>query len=46
MGNGTGRPIYIIREEEIECSHRCREPDRYSNVNLKYFRIYRRQYNN
>jgi hypothetical protein len=46
MGDGAGRPIYIIREEKIERSHRYRESDRYSNVNLKYLRIYERQYNN
>jgi hypothetical protein len=46
MKNGTRRPIYIIREKEIERSRRCREPDRYSDVNLKHLRIYKRQYNN
>jgi hypothetical protein len=34
MGDGTGRPIYVIREEKIEYFRRCREPDRYSGVNL------------
>jgi hypothetical protein len=41
IGNGT-RPIYIIRERKIECSRHYREPDRYSDVNLKYLRIYKR----
>jgi hypothetical protein len=43
---GTGRPIYIIREKKIERFRHYREPDRYSGVNLKHLRIYRRQYNN
>jgi hypothetical protein len=42
MGNGAGRPIYIIRKEKIERFRRYRESDRYSNANLKYLRIYRR----
>jgi hypothetical protein len=46
MKDGTGRPIYMIRERKIEYFRRYREPDRYSNVNLKYLRIYERQYNN
>jgi hypothetical protein len=46
MEDGTERFIYIIREKKIERSRRCRKSDRYSGVNLKYFRIYRRQYNN
>jgi hypothetical protein len=46
MEDEAGRPIYIIREGEIEYSHRYREPDRYSGVNLKHLRIYGRQYNN
>jgi hypothetical protein len=44
--NRAGRPIYIIRERKIERFRRCREPDRYSSVNLKHLRIYKRQYNN
>jgi hypothetical protein len=36
------RCIYIIREKEIERSHHYRKPDRYSNANLKYLRIYKR----
>jgi hypothetical protein len=46
IGDGAERPIYIIREREIECFRRCRKPDRYSGVNLKHLRIYKRQYNN
>jgi hypothetical protein len=46
MRDGAERPIYIIREREIEYSRRCREPDRYSGVSLKHLRIYERQYNN
>jgi hypothetical protein len=42
MEDGAGRPIYIIREGKIEYSRRYREPDRYSDVNLKYLRIYKR----
>jgi hypothetical protein len=42
----TGRPIYVIREKKIERFRRYRKPDRYSGVNLKYLRIYGRQYNN
>jgi hypothetical protein len=42
MEDGAGRSIYMIREEEIERSRRCRESDRYSGVSLKYFRIYGR----
>jgi hypothetical protein len=42
MGDEAGRPIYVIREREIKRSRRYRESDRYSNVNLKYLRIYRR----
>jgi hypothetical protein len=44
--DGAGRPIYIIREKKIERSRRYRKSDRYSNANLKYLRIYERQYNN
>jgi hypothetical protein len=39
MEDGTGRFIYVIREEKIECSRRCRESNHYSGVSLKYFRI-------
>jgi hypothetical protein len=46
MENRTGRLIYIIRKKKIERFYRYRESDRYSNVNLKYLRIYGRQYNN
>jgi hypothetical protein len=46
MEDKAGRPIYMIREEKIKRFRRCREPNRYSGVSLKYFRIYRRQYNN
>jgi hypothetical protein len=46
MGDGAGQSIYIIRERKIERFRRYRESDRYSNVNLKYLRIYKRQYNN
>jgi hypothetical protein len=42
MGNGTGRPIYIIREGKIERFRRYRKFNRYSDVNLKYLRIYER----
>jgi hypothetical protein len=42
MEDGTGRPIYIIRKKKIERFRRYRKSDRYSNVNLKYLRIYRR----
>jgi hypothetical protein len=42
MGNGTGRPIYVIREGKIERSRRYRKSDRYSDENQKYFRIYKR----
>jgi hypothetical protein len=42
MGDRTGRLIYIIREREIKRSRRYRKLDRYSGVNLKYLRIYRR----
>jgi hypothetical protein len=42
MGDGAGRPIYMIREGKIEYFRRCRESDRYSGVNLKYLRIYKR----
>jgi hypothetical protein len=42
MEDGMGRPIYIIRKKKIERFRRYRKSDRYSNVNLKYLRIYRR----
>jgi hypothetical protein len=42
MGDGAGRPIYIIRKKKIKHFRRYREPDRYSGVNLKYLRIYGR----
>jgi hypothetical protein len=38
--DGTERSISIIRENETDRFRRCREFDRYSGVNLKYFRIY------
>jgi hypothetical protein len=44
--DGAGWPIYMIRKRKIERFRRYRESDRYSNVSLKYFRIYERQYNN
>jgi hypothetical protein len=44
--DGAGRPIYVIREEKIEYFRRYQESDRYSGANLKYLRIYERQYNN
>jgi hypothetical protein len=44
--NEVGRLIYIIRKGEIERSRRYRKFDRYSSANLKYLRIYGRQYNN
>jgi hypothetical protein len=44
--NEAGRPIYIIRKRKIERSRRYRKPDRYSDINLKHLRIYKRQYNN
>jgi hypothetical protein len=44
--NKAGQSIYIIRKRKINRSPRYREPDRYSNVSLKYLRIYERQYNN
>jgi hypothetical protein len=46
MENKAGRSIYIIREKKKK-NFRCyRKFDRYSGVNLKYLRIYKRQYNN
>jgi hypothetical protein len=42
MRNGTGRPIYMIRERKIERFRRYRESDRYSDANLKHLRIYGR----
>jgi hypothetical protein len=42
IGDRAGRPIYIIRKKKIERFYRCRESDRYSGVNLKYLRIYKR----
>jgi hypothetical protein len=42
MGDKAERPIHIIRERKIEYSRHYRESDRYSNVNLKYLRIYKR----
>jgi hypothetical protein len=46
MEDGAGRPIYVIRERKIEYFRRYQESDRYLSVSLKYFRIYKRQYNN
>jgi hypothetical protein len=42
MKDGAGRPIYMIREEKIKRFRRYRKFDRYSNINLKYLRIYER----
>jgi hypothetical protein len=46
MGDEAGRSIYMIREGKIKRFRRYRESNRYSGVNLKYLRIYGRQYNN
>jgi hypothetical protein len=42
MGDGAGRPIYVIREKKIEYFRRYRESDRYSDASLKHLRIYKR----